>query len=108
MTPFFIVVPFPTANHMSLIFAHILCRKLAVGGYIVCPPNTVYVTALPCNRCVCLVAAVPRYGIVVTLGYIACPPNTVYVTTLPCKRCVCLVAAVPRYCTNSRMYSLPT
>jgi len=30
-------------------------------GCIVCPPNTVYVTTLPCHRCVCLVAAVPRY-----------------------------------------------
>ena len=32
-----------------IIFAHVRCRKVATGGYIVSPPNTVCVTTLPCK-----------------------------------------------------------
>jgi len=46
---FIVASNFVCCQPASIFLAHIHCMKLATGGYIVSPPNTVYVIALPCK-----------------------------------------------------------
>ena len=45
----FFAITLSTASQFAYFLAHVHYRKFATGGYIVSPPSTVCVTALPCK-----------------------------------------------------------
>ena len=47
--PAYFAITLSTGSQCSQFLAHIHYRKFATGGYIVSPPNLVYVTTLPCK-----------------------------------------------------------
>jgi len=73
-----------TVSQFSYFLAHVHYKKLATRGCIVCPSNTVYVTALPCKLLImtlplCLYVCTRLLPIIITNTPKSCTLDMIHV-----------------------------